>query len=392
MTRRSRFWRRVVLIAAVLGILIYFNRATVLTLVADTIGLWSPFTGLTSDGVVTPGLFVIEPTGVPTDAVLVAARTFLDGLSDEQRAETMFPLNSDEWRRWMNIHLYDRRGMGFIDMTPQQKALGYALLESGLSERGYAQVRDIMRLDTTLGELKGNDFEWFGEERYWITVMGEPDAEHPWGWQLDGHHLIINYFLLGDQVVMSPVFLGAEPVVASSGVHAGVAVLQEEQNQGLAFIQTLSQVQRDAAVLADDKPGNNAYGEFYSDNEIVPLQGVSAGTFDDAQAQQFLDLIRLYVGHMSSGHAAVKMAEVTRFLDDTFFVWMGGQSDTEAYYYRIQSPVIMIEFDHQRPVGLATLTGDRSPTREHIHAIMRTPNGNDYGKDLLRQHYERHPH
>jgi hypothetical protein len=28
----------------------------------------------------------------------------------------------------------------------------------------------------------------------------------------------------------------------------------------------------------------------------------------------------------------------------------------------------------------------------HIHTIIRTPNGNDYGKDLLRQHYLRaHP-
>ena len=32
------------------------------------------------------------------------------------------------------------------------------------------------------------------------------------------------------------------------------------------------------------------------------------------------------------------------------------------------------------------------PYKEHIHAVVRTPNGNDYGKDLLRQHYEALPH
>jgi hypothetical protein len=32
------------------------------------------------------------------------------------------------------------------------------------------------------------------------------------------------------------------------------------------------------------------------------------------------------------------------------------------------------------------------PTRQHIHTIVRTPNGNDYGKDLLRQHLAQHPH
>jgi hypothetical protein len=30
--------------------------------------------------------------------------------------------------------------------------------------------------------------------------------------------------------------------------------------------------------------------------------------------------------------------------------------------------------------------------RTHIHTVVRTPNGNDYGKDLLRQHYASFDH
>jgi hypothetical protein len=37
-------------------------------------------------------------------------------------------------------------------------------------------------------------------------------------------------------------------------------------------------------------------------------------------------------------------------------------------------------------VGTTTLHPADRPTRDHIHTIVRTPNGNDYGKDLLRQH------
>ena len=51
--------------------------------------------------------------------------------------------------------------------------------------------------------------------------MGEPSATEPWGWQLDGHHAIINYFVLGDQVVMTPLFVGSEPVTAHTGKYAG---------------------------------------------------------------------------------------------------------------------------------------------------------------------------
>ena len=60
-----------------------------------------------------------------------------------------------------------------------------------------------MRLNETLGELAGNNFDEYGEWQYYITVMGAPSAGEPWGWQFDGHHAIVNYFVLGDQVVMS---------------------------------------------------------------------------------------------------------------------------------------------------------------------------------------------
>ena len=55
------------------------------------------------------------------------------------------------------------------------------------------------------------------------------------------------------------------------------------------------------------------------------------------------------------------------------------------FYYRIHSPVILIEFDHQTPVALKARGAER-PARSH--QVVRTPNGNDYGKDLLRQHYD----
>jgi hypothetical protein len=64
-----------------------------------------------------------------------------------------------------------------------------------------------------------------------------------------------------------------------------------------------------------------------------------------------------------------------------------------VFYYRIHSPVILIEFDHQRPANLRQYAKDpMMPNPQHIHVVVRTPNGNDYGKDLLRQHYQQHPH
>jgi hypothetical protein len=81
------------------------------------------------------------------------------------------------------------------------------------------------------------------------------------------------------------------------------------------------------------------------------------------------------------------MEEVRKHIEDTYFAWIGSYGRDAVFYYRIHSPVILIEFDHQTPVALE---GPRVPGRRHIHAVVRTPNGNDYGKDLLRQHYEAH--
>jgi hypothetical protein len=91
---------------------------------------------------------------------------------------------------------------------------------------------------------------------------------------------------------------------------------------------------------------------------------------------------------MDDGHAKVRMEEIKKHLGNTWFSWIGKTDDEAVFYYRIHSPVILIEFDHEGPIGIPG-EGDKA-TRNHIHTIVRTPNGNDYGKDLLRQHLEEH--
>ena len=217
--------------------------------------------------------------------------------------------------------------------------------------------------------------------------MGEPSETEPWGWQIDGHHLVINYFVLGDQVVMSPVFLGSEPVTAVSGKFKGTTILQDEQNVGLKFVQSLNDSQRSQATLSKIKSGNNALAQAYKDNINLDYAGIKASELDESQKEQLLGLVELWVGNMNQAHSRVKMEEVKKHLAETWFAWIGDHKDDSVFYYRVHSPVILIEFDHER--GVAPVRS-RTPSRDHIHAVVRTPNGNDYGKDLLRQHFESH--
>jgi len=355
-------------------------------------GLAAPFRGITSDGNVVPGLFEIRPTGVSTEPVRNAAEKFIATLTSVQLARTMYPVGDIEWRKWMNQHFYARQGISFAEMTDAQRDAAFGLMRTSLSAKGFELTRNIMRLNETLAEL-AEDHIFLGEWLYYIQIYGRPSAAEPWGWKLEGHHAIINHFVLGDQVVMTPLFIGSEPVRATSGKYKGLEILQQEQNDGLAMLQALSEAQQKQAILNFSKTGNNNLTEAFKDNVVIEYSGLRTNDLERAARQRLRDLIQLYVGNMDDGHTRVKMDEVDRHLDNTWFTWIGDRQADSVFYYRVQSPVILIEFDHQRPANLRKFAADpNKPTQQHIHCVVRTPNGNDYGKDLLRQHYLVHPH
>jgi hypothetical protein len=358
----------------------------------ESTGLAESFRGITTNGTIVPRLYEIRSTGVSTEPVREAALAFLNALNGEQREQTTFPIGSDEWRKWANQHIYYREGISFEEMSPEQRSLAFGMLGASLSARGLELTRDIMRLNETLGELNGNNFVEYGEWKYWISVMGEPSATEPWGWQLDGHHLNLNYFVMGDQVVMTPAFWGSEPTVAESGKYAGTMIMVDEQDRGLDLMRSLDADQRATAVIEVEKTGNNIMTQAFSDNVVLDYAGIRGDALTDSQKEQLLELVGVYVGNMREGHARVRMSQVEEHIDDTYFAWIGEWEEDSVFYYRIQSPVILIEFDHETPVGLRHIYPPDVPYKEHIHAVVRTPNGNDYGQDLLRQHYEQHPH
>jgi hypothetical protein len=125
-----------------------------------------------------------------------------------------------------------------------------------------------------------------------------------------------------------------------------------------------------------------------ADNLEMPYAGIRFGSLTAEQRGLLEKLIGVYVGRLRTGHDAIRMDEVRAHFNDTWFAWIGGHDDEEPFYYRVQSPVILIEFDHLPGV----IYDNTEPTRRHVHTIVRTPNGNDYGADLLRQHYLDHDH
>lgn len=358
-----------------------------------------PFKGLTSDGTKLSGLYALRDEGAPAEAMAAAATRLIAALSPEARALALHPVDSGHWRDWQNTEIFvEKHGLRLEDQSPHMRELVLEVLRASLSDRGYDNAIGVMRLNAFLGDMIGAPGV-LGEWSYNFCLYGTPSMSAPWGWQLWGHHLGLSCMIIGGQMVLTPSFLGAEICYADEGRYAGLELFQDEHYMGLDLFNALSPRDQQAARLGFDLGGSDlpegrvhfadylTLGGAHRDNRIVPLEGVNVAGLEAGARQRLLDLVLAYIRALPEGPRAAKMADVEAHLPHTHFCWIGGNGPEDAFYYRIQSPVIFIEFDHHPGLFLT----NREPLGFHVHTVVRSPNGNDYGFDVLRQHYQ-HAH
>jgi hypothetical protein len=233
-------------------------------------GLAEPFRGIITNGAIVPELFSLEKTGISLAPLVQAARSFLASLSTEQRNAASFPIGDEAWRQWSNIHPWlMRHGVCLADLDGHQREAALALLREAMSAAGYQTARDVMRLNEHALEITGKPEE-YGQWFYWVSIFGTPSPEEPWGWQVDGHHLNVNCFVLGDQLVLTPNFMGSEPVLARFGKYEGTRVFAAEEAEGYALMRALSSDERQRATIGKDLPSELLAAGFNDDRRIEP--------------------------------------------------------------------------------------------------------------------------
>lgn len=355
-----------------------------------------PFVGITSDGAVRAGLYDIDEPGAAGAAMVAAACEFLDSLaSADQRFGALQPLDSPHRRRWTNAFAtWLPPGLLLDDLEPAQREAAVRVVAASMSAAGLNETRKVMKLNEALGDLIGLYHDTLREWVYFFTIFGEPSEHKPWGWQLMGHHLVLNGFVLGDQVIVSPVFMGAEMVELDAGRFVGIKAFVDEHERGLDVIRSLSPEQQDRAVLyrsmrSTDLPRELAgrvdgrhRGGAGRDNLVLPYEGIEARELDAAQRERLVALLETYLGR--SAQARADLTRAKRHLDETFFAWIGDPEEDGPFYYRVHSPVVLIEFDHHAGIFLSA----EEPQPFHVHTIVRMPNGGDYGMSLLTQYRE----
>jgi hypothetical protein len=280
-----------------------------------------------------------------------------------------------------------RVGLRLEVLTEDKVAAIHDVLRASLSPEGYARVAEAMALNGYLGELVGLP-RVMNERSYWFAVYGEPDGLEPWGWQLFGHHVAVNFVSVGGRHVIAPVFLGGEPAL-SEGVRP--PLFEAREALALELAGSLGEEQRTAAVVyasvldpampkgrvhpADERHVAGAF----RDNRVVPYEGIRVADLDPGQQELVRRIVADFLLLPTERQRALALAEYDAHLDDTWFCWYGATDGSQPFYFRVQSPVLIAELDDHAGVWL----GNRLPARFHVHTTLRHPNGNDYGRALL---------
>jgi len=328
----------------------------------------------------TTGALFEEPRDVAR--MTSAAQAFLADLTPEQRSRASFSLEDEERLRWHFIpnEMFERHGLMLKDMTQGQRERAHALLRAGLSQSGYLTAVQIMELEDVLLALEGGQRFARDSEEYLFSVFGTPGGGESWAWRFEGHHISLHFTIVGGSIaVSSPAFLGANPAEVLSGPKEGIRALGDREDAARALIRALDAGQRIEATIETTAPRDIVTG---SELDIDPLHpvGLAAASMTAPQRDMLMRLIETYARTMADDVADRRLGLIREGgIDAITFAWAGGYAYGEPHYYRVQGPTFLIEYDNTQNDA------------NHIHSVWRDFDG-DFGRDLLREHLQSHPH
>ena len=308
------------------------------------------------------------------------ANVFLLALNPEQKAKATFPFEDEERENWHFIPR-ERKGLPMKEMTPQQRLLALALMNSGLGSRGATKAVTIMSLEEVLYQMEGEDESKRAAarvkrdpENYFVSIFGTPDVKGTWGWRVEGHHLSLNFTLRDGQFLRAtPSFMGTNPGELRQGPLVGLRVLGKEEDLGRELVKSLDEAQMKTALVEVVAPKEMLTEAAHHVNPLKP-DGLSDAQLNAEQKAKLHEVINEYMTRLRPEAAAELWAEIENN-GPIFFAWAGGKERGEPHYYRVQGKTFLIEYDNVQNGA------------NHPHSVIRSFDG-DFGRDILAAHYK----
>jgi hypothetical protein len=311
-----------------------------------------------------------------TNDLVGSANAFLALLSDDIRSQAQFKFEDEERFNWHFVPRW-RAGVSVHDLSQPQFDAGINLLKTSLSVQGFKKATDVISLENVLREVenRGSDDTYRDPRKYYFTIFGTPSLEKPWGWRLEGHHLSLNFTSVNNQIQAStPSFFGSNPATIPSGKRKGEQVLKDESALGFSLVNSFSSEQLKLVMISE-----TAFQDILSYNkrkaEGLDPKGILYTQMNEQQKKLFMSLLDVYVKNYELGFASTLMNKIKQAgIDNLTFAWAGSLRPGKGHYYRIQGPMLLIEFDNTQN------------NANHIHSVVRDLT-NDFAEDILKEHY-----
>lgn len=298
-----------------------------------------------------------------TAAIVASTEAFIATLSDSEKSSALFQFSdSGQRQKWSNLpaSLYERSGVKWGDLNSTAQAAWLKVMQATLSDEGYQRVRGSWLADD---QLQGGDY---GSGNYYIAIIGTPSATDAWQWQWGGHHITVNATIKGDDISLTPSFIGVQPATYSAD-GSQTRPLGDIEDAAFALLGSLDDSQKSTAIIGDTLidlvlgPGQ--------DGRTIQNEGLPGSKMTDAQKSALLGLIGKYGNLANSEDGADRMETLTADVDSTYFAWSGPTTQGQGIYFRVTGPHVAIEYSGQQMGG--------NPS-DHVHGIYRDPT-NDYG-------------
>lgn len=324
-------------------------------------------------------LLALFPAFVNAQDIVTKAQSFINLLTEDQRNKTLLDFDSDERYNFHYIPKDNRKGIALKELNEKQRLAAFNMLKTCLSEKTTKKVSEIIELENVLKVLENQaaTSDYRDPGKYFLSIFGTPEAKAIWGWRFEGHHVSFNFSASDNKLVAgTPSFLGSNPGIVKDGPQKGKQVLKEETDKGFALLHALSKQELDKAMIDDTAPGEIITAASRKAMIDQPA-GILYSELSPNNQKLMLQLLELYVHRYTKLFADEMLSDIKKAgLDKLRFAWAGFNQPQQgkAYYYRIQGPTIIIEYDNSQN------------NANHIHTVVRDLS-NDFGGDVLLQHY-----
>jgi hypothetical protein len=301
-----------------------------------------------------------------------AAQNFLASLDADQKALATFKLDDPERQNWKFTPV-ERKGITLQQLRPEQDHLALALLNSAMSNEGFAKAVTIMSQERILFDLE-NSSPKRNPEKYHILIFGEPSTTGSWAWRFEGHHFSCSVTIAGGKLVsMTPSFMGTNPGEVKDGPRKGLRMLKDEEDLAVQLVKSFTDEQKKDGVLPGAAPADVLSAEKPKADPLNPA-GIASSKLDEKQRAMLWNVIGEYIGRFRPELSEPVRHKLATAGDPKItFAWIGGTEPGQGKYYRIQSPEFLFEFDNTQN------------NCNHPHATWRDFNG-DFGTDILAAH------